>query len=76
MIGDVPRWKTWAFWRRVTAFGGAALLLVPQFFVLSDDRARLVAFLVALLNLAISFMPDEPSQTRVGQTVARWVKPG
>lgn len=55
--------QSWAFWRRVLLFVAGVLALVPQFFVLADDKARLVAFVIAVINLAISFLPDAPLDT-------------
>ena len=50
--------QSWAFWRRVLMFVAGVLALVPQFFTLTPQWGQVVAFAIALVNLALSFVPD------------------
>ena len=50
--------QSWAFWRRVLMFVAGVLALVPQFFTLTAQWGQVVAFAIALVNLALSFVPD------------------
>ena len=50
--------QSWAFWRRVLMFVAGVLALVPQFFTLPSQQAQVVAFVIAIINLALSFIPD------------------
>ena len=55
---ETPWYQSWAFWRRVLMFVAGVLALVPQFFTLPTQQAQVVAFAIALVNLALSFVPD------------------
>lgn len=50
--------QSWAFWRRVLMFVAGVLALVPQFFTLTAQQGQLVAFVTAVIALALSFIPD------------------
>lgn len=50
--------KSWAVWRRVLLFLAGVLALAPQFFALTPPWAQGVAFAIAVINLALSFIPD------------------
>jgi VIT1/CCC1 family predicted Fe2+/Mn2+ transporter len=50
--------QSWGFWRRVLMFVAGVLALVPQFFALSPQWASVVAFIIAVISLALSFIPD------------------
>lgn len=50
--------QSWSFWRRVLLFVAGVLALVPQFFSLTPPWAQAVAFGIAVVNLALSFLPD------------------
>ena len=50
--------QSWGFWRRVLMFVAGVLALVPQFFALSPQWASAVAFIIAVISLALSFIPD------------------
>ena len=50
--------QSWAFWRRVLMFVAGVLALVPKFFTLPSQQAQYVAFAIAIINLALSFVPD------------------
>lgn len=56
---DSPWYQRWSVWRRVLLGVAGVLALIPQFFVLADPQARLVAFAIAVINLALSFVPDQ-----------------
>lgn len=51
--------QSWGFWRRVLMFLSGALALLPQFFTLTGQQAQLVAFAIAFIGLALSFIPDQ-----------------
>ena len=51
--------KSWAFWKRLLMFTAGVLALVPQFFTLPSQQAQAVAFAIAIINLALSFIPDQ-----------------
>ena len=55
---ETPWYQSWAFWRRVLMFVAGVLALVPQFFTLPTQQAQVVAFVIAIINLALSFIPD------------------
>ena len=55
---ETPWYQSWAFWRRVLMFVAGVLALVPQFFTLPSQQAQVVAFVIAIINLALSFIPD------------------
>ena len=50
--------QSWSTWRRVLMFVAGVLALVPQFFPLAPQWASAVAFAIAVINLALSFLPD------------------
>ena len=52
-------WQSWGFWRRALLFVAGVLALVPQFFALPSQQAQAVAFAIAVINLALSFVPDQ-----------------
>jgi hypothetical protein len=56
---ETPWYQSWGFWRRVLMFVSAALALVPQFFTLTSQQGQLVAFAIAFIGLALSFIPDQ-----------------
>ena len=55
---ETPWYQSWAFWRRVLMFVAGVLALVPQFFTLPTQQAQVVAFVIAIINLALSMLPD------------------
>ena len=61
--------QSWAFWRRVLMFVAGVLALVPQFFALPTQQAQVVAFVIAIINLALSFIPDSVVERVTGLTV-------
>ena len=61
--------QSWAFWRRVLMFVAGVLTLVPQFFTLPTQQAQVVAFVIAIINLALSFIPDSVVERVTGLTV-------
>ena len=66
---ETPLWRTWGFWRRVLMFVAGVLALVPQFFTLPTQQAQVVAFVIAIINLALSFIPDSVVERVTGLTV-------
>ena len=56
---DVPLWRTWHCWRRVLLFVSGAATLAGQIFMLAGRDAQIVAYVVALVNLALSLIPDD-----------------
>ena len=61
--------QSWGFWRRVLMFVAGVLALVPQFFTLPTQQAQVVAFVIAIINLALSFIPDSVVARVTGLTV-------
>ena len=61
--------QSWAFWRRVLMFVAGVLALVPQFFTLPTQQAQVVAFVIAIINLALSFITDSVVERVTGLTV-------
>ena len=55
---DGPLWQTWGFWRRVLLFIAGAATIAGQVFALVGRDAQIVAYVVALVNLALSLIPD------------------
>lgn len=51
--------KSWGFWRRALMFLSGALALLPQFFTLTSQQGQWVAFAIAFIGLALSFIPDQ-----------------
>ena len=51
-------YQQWGVWRRVLLFVAGVLALVPQFFTLAPQGASAVAFAIAVVNLALSMLPD------------------
>jgi len=66
---ETPWYQSWAFWRRVLMFVAGVLALVPQFFTLPTQQAQVVAFVIAIINLALSFIPDSVVERVTGLTV-------
>ena len=66
---ETPWYQSWAFWRRVLMFVAGVLALVPQFFTLPTQQAQVVAFVIAIINLALSFIPDGVVERVTGLTV-------
>ena len=66
---ETPWYQSWAFWRRVLMFVAGVLALVPQFFTLPSQQAQVVAFVIAIINLALSFIPDSVVARVTGLTV-------
>lgn len=56
---ETPWYQQWGVWRRVLLFVAGVLALVPQFFALPIQQAQTVAFIIAVINLALSFVPDK-----------------
>ena len=52
-------YQQWSVWRRVLLFVAGVLALVPQFFSLGGPQAQAVAFAIAVVNLALSMLPDQ-----------------
>ena len=50
-------------------FVAGVLALVPQFFTLPTQQAQVVAFVIAIINLALSFIPDSVVERVTGLTV-------
>lgn len=48
----------WSFWRRVLLFLAGAAALVSQSPVVTTQQGQWLALAVAVLNLAISLIPD------------------
>lgn len=48
----------WSFWRRVLLFLAGAAALVSQSPVVTAQQGQWLALAVAVLNLAISLLPD------------------
>ena len=55
---ETPLWQTWGFWRRVLLFTAGVLTLAGQMLSVTSEQARWLAFGVAVVNLAISLLPD------------------
>lgn len=55
---DNPWYARWYVWRRVLLFVAGVLALVPQFFTLTVQQGQVVAFITAVIALALSMLPD------------------
>ena len=66
---ETPLRRTWGLWRRVLMFVAGVLALVPQFFTLPTQQAKVVASVIAIINLALSFIPDGAVERVTGLTV-------
>ena len=50
--------QSWGFWRRVILFVAGALGLALQNFQFTPQTAAVIGYIIAVLNLALSFIPD------------------
>lgn len=62
-------YQQWSVWRRVLLFVAGVLALVPQFFTLTQQQGQVVAFITAVIALALSFIPDAAVQRVTGLRV-------
>lgn len=55
---DPNAWKYWYFWRRVLLFVAGVAGLAGQMLSVTSQQAQYLAFGVAVINLALSLIPD------------------
>ena len=61
--------QSWGFWRRVILFVAGALGLALQNFQFTPQTAAVIGYVIAVLNLALSFIPDSVVERVTGLTV-------
>lgn len=54
-----PWYKRWEVWKRVLLGLAGALTLAGQMLSVTTQQGQVIAYLVAVLNLAISLLPDQ-----------------
>jgi hypothetical protein len=55
---DPNAWRYWYFWRRILLFAAGIAGLAGQMLTVSASQAQYLAFGVAVINLALSLIPD------------------
>ena len=56
---ETPWYQKWAVWRRAILFVAGALGLALQNFQFTPQTAAVIGYIIAVLNLALSFIPDQ-----------------